>query len=94
MEARRPTLLGPPTPSHLVTEEMLNSWGFTVEVVGHAVGSAVMIRSGLSFEKAKHAAWVAGFTRLCSPPSFVATPPPKADPATVAWALSIRKKAS
>jgi hypothetical protein len=55
-------------PSWGVTEAMLVAWGFPVEKTDKVVGTKVVVRPGMTFHKAKHEAWAAGFVRMAAIP--------------------------
>jgi hypothetical protein len=75
-------------PSHAVTAEMLEAWGFTLAKRDHCVGM-LMLTKGMSFGEARHAAWVAGFTHIASHPTeFVPKPVPSGDAEAIAWGLA------
>lgn len=76
-------------PSHAVTEAMLTGWGFNLRRREICVGMLMISRGGMSFSEARHAAWVAGFTHIASPPAtFVPKPFPVPDAEMVAWGLA------
>jgi hypothetical protein len=60
-----------PVPSWQVTADMLNDWGFPVEVRDKCVGMAFVEKAGMPFGKALHAAWAAGFVRIAVTPESV-----------------------
>lgn len=52
--------------SHALTAEMLTGMGFPVRRTTSSMGSVTVLVEGQTFERARHAAWAAGFTRLCT----------------------------
>ena len=52
--------------SWTLTPEALTALGFPVKVTVSMVGSTVVVTEGMEFGAAKHAAWAAGVTRLCT----------------------------
>lgn len=60
-----------PVPSWQVTEAMLAEWGFPVRKTDKCVGSKIVVSEGLTFGRALHAAWAAGFVRITAMPEEV-----------------------
>lgn len=58
-------------PSWQVTAQMLEAWGFPVEKRDKCVGMQMIERKGMTFGRALHAAWGAGFVRIESMPEHV-----------------------
>ncbi len=48
------------------TDESLTALGYAVRKVAKVVGSDCVVREGVSFEAARHAAWADGLLRLCT----------------------------
>jgi hypothetical protein len=71
--------------SHLVTDDMLASWGFVTEITAKIVGSKIVKREGIKWDAAVFAAWPS-HVRICSPEPAV-TPNWTPDPAHVADAI-------
>lgn len=58
-------------PSWAVTAEQLEAWGFQIEITGKCVGMHFIERPGMTFGRAVHAAWAAGFVRIAACPEEV-----------------------
>jgi len=47
-------------------EESLTRLGFAIRKTDKIAGCTYLVQAGMSFEAARHEAWIAGHTRLCT----------------------------
>jgi hypothetical protein len=77
------------------TPESLTAAGFPVRKMGHCVGSATVLRPGLTFQEARWAAVRAGAVKVCgcslTAAPFRPRPPHRVDAETMAWFQSVKR---
>ncbi len=80
--------------SHLVTAEQFAAWGLTLELRDKVVGTAFVVREGITHREALMTAWGRGLVRLCTVApvvqvNFVQTEQRRA--AAIAWVAEHKK---
>jgi hypothetical protein len=80
----------------MVTDDQMVAWGIVTEKTDKVVGTKIIIRPGMHWGQAVHAAWCAGHVRICSPEPAVRANRRMSDAAraeSIAWVAAHRRAA-